>query len=170
MATFTKKMSSLPKPKQRIGYADSRMICDHLHNMNPVPVDTAVMQYGEDILDAGLMCVYCRVAIATEWDHYYPLIRDGCATGYGYDSANMVRACKKCNDSKGSSLPFEWKKGKHYFEEPMWKEFAQFHRIHAVYREFIIDEFKFAKEQIEQFNATLIGQLAETHAKRTANV
>lgn len=53
-------------------------------------------------LDADdLRCVYCGDR-ATEWDHFYPVMRNGQPTGYLTRIQNLVPACGKCNQSKGN--------------------------------------------------------------------
>jgi 5-methylcytosine-specific restriction endonuclease McrA len=52
------------------------------------------------------ICHYCRRAVgagALTLDHIVPLIRGGRSV-----RANMVPACKDCNDKKQSMLPWEW--------------------------------------------------------------
>lgn len=57
-------------------------------------------------LDAeDLRCVYCGNR-STEWDHFYPVMRDGQPTGYLTRIQNLVPACGKCNQSKGNR---DWK-------------------------------------------------------------
>jgi 5-methylcytosine-specific restriction endonuclease McrA len=55
---------------------------------------------------AGGVCHYCRRAVgprALTLDHLVPLIRGGRSI-----RANMVPACKDCNNKKKSLLPWEW--------------------------------------------------------------
>lgn len=57
-------------------------------------------------LDADdLRCVYCGDR-ATEWDHFYPVMRNGRPTGYLTRIQNLVPSCGKCNQSKGNR---DWK-------------------------------------------------------------
>jgi hypothetical protein len=49
-------------------------------------------------------CSYCGDP-ATEWDHLRPIIRNRRPTGFASELANLVPACGKCNQSKGSR---EW--------------------------------------------------------------
>jgi len=59
-------------------------------------------------LDADdLRCVYCGDT-STEWDHFYPAMRDGQPTGYLTRIQNLVPACGKCNQSKGNRDWRDW--------------------------------------------------------------
>ena len=44
----------------------------------------------------------------TEWDHFRPLVTSQRPTGYITEIANLVPACGKCNQSKGSKPWREW--------------------------------------------------------------
>lgn len=50
-------------------------------------------------------CAYCG-AVASEWDHLRPLVKDKKPTGYISEIHNLVPACGKCNQSKGNK---DWK-------------------------------------------------------------
>lgn len=50
-------------------------------------------------------CAYCG-AVASEWDHLRPLVKDQKPTGYISEIHNLVPSCGKCNQSKGNK---EWK-------------------------------------------------------------
>lgn len=50
-------------------------------------------------------CAYCG-AVASEWDHLRPLVKDKKPTGYISEIHNLVPSCGKCNQSKGNK---EWK-------------------------------------------------------------
>ncbi|MBL8516694.1 MAG: HNH endonuclease [Betaproteobacteria bacterium] len=52
-----------------------------------------------------LQCAYCG-AVASEWDHLRPLVKDKKPTGYISEIHNLVPSCGKCNQSKGNR---EWK-------------------------------------------------------------
>jgi 5-methylcytosine-specific restriction endonuclease McrA len=55
---------------------------------------------------AAGVCHYCRLQVgarALTLDHVVPLIRGGRSV-----RANMVPACKDCNNRKQSRLPWEW--------------------------------------------------------------
>lgn len=52
-----------------------------------------------------IVCAYCGNPY-TEWDHFYPLIKDKKPTGYISEIHNLVPACGKCNQSKGNK---HWK-------------------------------------------------------------
>ena len=54
-----------------------------------------------------LCCAYCGDT-CTEWDHLNPLVRGKLPTGYVSEIHNLVPACGKCNQSKGSSNWEEW--------------------------------------------------------------
>ena len=58
-----------------------------------------------------LRCAYCGDK-ATEWDHLKPLVKAGRPTGYPSSIRNLVPACGKCNQSKGSTNWREWMLGK----------------------------------------------------------
>ena len=56
--------------------------------------------------DCGRRCVYCGTALGLEiatLDHVYPLSRGGT-----HDPGNLVAACQRCNQLKGSLLPVEF--------------------------------------------------------------
>lgn len=69
----------------------------------------------EDQIDEALsvlgmeevMCAYCG-GVATEWDHFRPLVMDKQPTGYISEIHNLVPACGKCNQSKGNKNWREW--------------------------------------------------------------
>ena len=52
-----------------------------------------------------LQCAYCG-AVASEWDHLRPLVKDKKPTGFISEIHNLVASCGKCNQSKGNK---EWK-------------------------------------------------------------
>lgn len=54
-----------------------------------------------------LRCVYCGDP-STEWDHFYPVMRNGQPTGYLTRIQNLVPACGKCNQSKGNRNWKDW--------------------------------------------------------------
>ena len=60
---------------------------------------------------SDLRCAYCGNA-ATEWDHLRPLVRAKRPTGFISEIANLVPACGKCNQSKGSQPWEAWMRGK----------------------------------------------------------
>lgn len=49
------------------------------------------------------LCVYCRIAPATTWDHVTPVSRGGRT-----EPGNIVPACKPCNSSKRDRDVVEW--------------------------------------------------------------
>jgi hypothetical protein len=53
------------------------------------------------------VCAYCG-DLRTEWDHFRPLVTDQRPTGYITEIANLVPACGKCNQSKGSKPWRAW--------------------------------------------------------------
>lgn len=53
------------------------------------------------------VCAYCGDP-RTEWDHFRPLVTDQRPTGYITEIANLVPACGKCNQSKGSKSWRVW--------------------------------------------------------------
>lgn len=50
-------------------------------------------------------CVYCGSPDARSLDHVIPVSRGGPR----WDIANLVRACRTCNSSKGNRTPDEWR-------------------------------------------------------------
>lgn len=54
---------------------------------------------------SDLRCSYCG-DVATEWDHFRPLVEQQEPTGYISEIENLVPACGKCNQSKGNA---EWR-------------------------------------------------------------
>jgi len=52
-------------------------------------------------------CVYCG-ASATEWDHLMPMVQGAAWTGFFTEIANLVPACGKCNQSRGSKPVAKW--------------------------------------------------------------
>jgi HNH endonuclease len=57
-----------------------------------------------------LRCTYCG-DLSTEWDHLRPLVSKKQPTGYISEMANLVPACGKCNQSKGSAHWEAWMRG-----------------------------------------------------------
>lgn len=57
--------------------------------------------------ESTVCCAYCG-GPRTEWDHLNPLVRDKRPTGYVSEIHNLVPACGKCNQSKGSSSWETW--------------------------------------------------------------
>lgn len=55
----------------------------------------------------GCVCAYCGDP-RTEWDHFRPLVTEKRPTGYITEIANLVPACGKCNQSKGSKHWRAW--------------------------------------------------------------
>lgn len=53
------------------------------------------------------VCAYCG-GPRTEWDHFRPLVTNQRPTGYITEIANLVPACGKCNQSKGSKNWRAW--------------------------------------------------------------
>ena len=53
------------------------------------------------------VCAYCGDP-RTEWDHFRPLVTEQRPTGYITEIANLVPACGKCNQSKGSKPWRAW--------------------------------------------------------------
>lgn len=56
--------------------------------------------------DCGRRCVYCGTTLGLDiatLDHVYPLSRGGT-----HDPGNLVAACERCNQLKGSLLPAEF--------------------------------------------------------------
>lgn len=55
----------------------------------------------------SIQCSYCG-AVASEWDHLRPLVKDKMPTGYVSEIHNLVPACGKCNQSKGNKPWADW--------------------------------------------------------------
>jgi hypothetical protein len=55
-------------------------------------------------------CIYCG-GPPTEWDHLRPMVKDSRWTGFFTEIANLVPACGKCNQSRGSKPVKEWMTG-----------------------------------------------------------
>ncbi|WBY02787.1 HNH endonuclease [Ramlibacter tataouinensis] len=51
----------------------------------------------------GQVCAYCGARHSLEWDHVIPLAIGGPDT-----IDNLVRACRRCNASKGARDPYQW--------------------------------------------------------------
>lgn len=51
----------------------------------------------------GGLCAYCRINIATTWDHVIPTSKSGPNI-----NANLVPACRECNMYKGNRDVLEW--------------------------------------------------------------
>jgi len=56
------------------------------------------------------VCAYCGDA-KTEWDHLRSIVHQQTPTGYITEIANLVPACGKCNQSKGSKHWKAWMLG-----------------------------------------------------------
>ncbi len=54
-----------------------------------------------------LRCSYCDDS-STEWDHFFPVMKQGEPTGYLTRIQNLVPACSKCNQSKGNRNWQDW--------------------------------------------------------------
>ncbi|MDB4438163.1 HNH endonuclease [bacterium] len=76
-------------------------------NISPSELELAdafsILRLDED----NLRCVYCGDT-STEWDHFFPVMRDGQPTGYLTRIQNLVPACGKCNQSKGNRYWKDW--------------------------------------------------------------
>lgn len=59
---------------------------------------------------SNVRCAYCDDP-ATEWDHLMPLIDGKKPTGYITEIYNLIPACGKCNQSKGSTSWRTWING-----------------------------------------------------------
>lgn len=58
-----------------------------------------------------IVCAYCG-GVASDWDHLRPLVRNKRPTGYVSNYKNLVPACGRCNQSKGSKEWRTWIQGK----------------------------------------------------------
>ena len=71
-------------------------------------IDTALK-----ILEMGtnaVKCAYCG-DMATEWDHFRPIVKNKLPTGYITEIRNLVPSCGKCNQSKGNHYWKDWMLG-----------------------------------------------------------
>lgn len=55
-------------------------------------------------------CIYCG-GPPTEWDHLFPMVIGSRWTGYFTEIDNLVPACGKCNQSRGSKPVAAWMRG-----------------------------------------------------------
>ena len=53
-------------------------------------------------------CVYCGQRGARDWDHFRPIVRGGRPSGHYHTTWNLVRACGRCNQSKGGKDWDKW--------------------------------------------------------------
>jgi hypothetical protein len=56
----------------------------------------------------GKYCAYCAISLASEWDHFNPVVNNKKPTKYVTDIYNLVPSCGKCNQSKGGKHWREW--------------------------------------------------------------
>lgn len=55
-------------------------------------------------------CAYCGAG-QTEWDHLFPMVEQSRWTGYFTELSNLIPACGKCNQSRGSKPFAAWMRG-----------------------------------------------------------
>jgi len=60
-----------------------------------------------EMTEETYQCAYCGDKVS-EWDHLRPLVLQKRATGYISEIHNLVPACGKCNQSKGSRYWKDW--------------------------------------------------------------
>lgn len=98
----------MPKPMKITGRSSS-ITNSFINAIIPVvpPTEDQVRSALEllHMTPATFQCAYCG-AIASEWDHLRPLVKNKKPTGYISEIHNLVPACGKCNQSKGNK---EWK-------------------------------------------------------------
>jgi hypothetical protein len=68
------------------------------------PADIPKQTRGEITRDGLASCHYCAAPMAEEIDHVVPRTRGGAD-----DSVNLVPACTRCNQEKGSFTADEWR-------------------------------------------------------------
>jgi len=68
-------------------------------------VETALALLG--MTRGNCQCAYCGNALS-EWDHFFPIVRDSEPTGYITELGNLVPSCGKCNQSKGNAYWADW--------------------------------------------------------------
>lgn len=95
---------------QRISSVTNAFVNSVVPNIEPSAEEMAqaisILGMSED----DVRCAYCGDR-ATEWDHLMPLIDDKKPTGYITDIYNLIPACGKCNQSKGSKPWLMWIRG-----------------------------------------------------------
>lgn len=109
-----KKIFKMPAPVKITGRT-SGITNAFVNGIIPViePTDEEI----EDVLQTlgmdkeHIVCAYCGDPY-TEWDHFYPLVKDKMPTGYISEIHNLVPACGKCNQSKGNMHWKTWMLGK----------------------------------------------------------
>lgn len=105
-----KKIFRMPTPVKIVGRTSS--ITNAFVN-GIIPVIEPTEEEIEDVLATlgmnkkTIQCSYCGDRY-TEWDHFYPLIKDKLPTGYISEIHNLVPACGKCNQSKGNKYWKDW--------------------------------------------------------------
>jgi hypothetical protein len=68
---------------------------------------SSILRENQHLFALGDVCAYCGAHGKLHWEHIIPVSRGG------PDSIdNMVRACARCNSSKGTRDPYQW-----YIEE-----------------------------------------------------
>lgn len=105
-----KKIFRMPTPVKIVGRTSS--ITNAFVN-GIIPVIEPTEEEIEDVLitlgmnKENIQCAYCGDTY-TEWDHFYPLIKNKMPTGYISEIHNLVPACGKCNQSKGNKYWKDW--------------------------------------------------------------
>jgi len=67
----------------------------------PGPAELAARYRKFGLDPARPSCAYCG-APQTEWDHLFPMVEQSGWTGYFTEVDNLIPACGKCNQSRGS--------------------------------------------------------------------
>jgi hypothetical protein len=102
---------AMPKPVRITGRSSS-ITNSFVNGIIPVIWPTAA-QVDEALEILGMdkaVCAYCG-DVATEWDHFRPLVVAQKPTGYISEIHNLVPACGKCNQSKGNKDWRTWMMG-----------------------------------------------------------
>lgn len=102
------ELFQMPKPMKITGRSSS-ITNSFINAIIPVvpPTEDQVRRALEilQMTPDTFQCAYCG-AVASEWDHLRPLVKDKKPTGYISEIHNLVPSCGKCNQSKGNK---EWK-------------------------------------------------------------
>ena len=99
---------AMPKPVRITGRTSS-ITNSFVNGIIPViwPTEDQINEALGLLAMERVVCAYCG-DVATEWDHFRPLVVDKKPTGYISEIHNLVPACGKCNQSKGNKYWREW--------------------------------------------------------------
>lgn len=76
---------------------------------SPAELVERYQKFGIDPAKPG--CAYCG-SPQTEWDHLFPMVEQSGWTGYFTELDNLIPACGKCNQSRGSRPFGAWMRGR----------------------------------------------------------